>query len=275
MTVPALPVSGALSRRLSGHPLVLLLDVDGTLSPIARSPEAATVPEETRRVLTRLANLPEVHIALVSGRAAADAARLVGVDGAWTIGNHGFEIAPPGLPAEPRQDVASFANRIAMAARRLDEVAEAYPGVTVEDKRWTLSVHYRLADRRVVTELTAQTFDVARLAGLRMTTGKEVIELRPPIDVDKGTASREMAERLGAFQADASLLYAGDDRTDEDAFLALRAAREEFVTVRVRENENDAPLPTAAEFEVSDPASLRLLLGVIAEDRAASSRFAG
>ena len=271
MTIPALPVSGALARRLSGHPLVLLLDVDGTLSPIARSPQAAMIPEETRRILVRLAKLPDVHIVFVSGRAAADAARLVGLDSAWTIGNHGLEIAPPGLPAEPRSDVAPFAERIATAASRLEDVAKSYPGVTVEDKRWTLSVHYRLADRRVVTELTAKTFDIARLAGLRMTTGKEVIELRPPIDVDKGTASREIAERLGAFQPEASLLYAGDDRTDEDAFTALRAAREKFVTVRVRESESDARLPTAAEFEVPDPAALRLLLGVIAEDRATAA----
>src|SRR5437867_8520956 len=82
----ALPITPELAQRLSGSPLVLLLDVDGTLSPIAPRPEHAVVPPETTRVLNDLAALPTVHAAIVSGRSAAYARRLGGVDCVWRIG---------------------------------------------------------------------------------------------------------------------------------------------------------------------------------------------
>jgi trehalose-phosphatase len=273
VTSPALPVKPALLERLSGSPLVLLLDLDGTLSPIASRPQSAIIPPETRRVLERLVNLPGVHLVLLSGRSALDASQLASIDGAWTVGNHGLEIAPPGMPATPRDDVAPFADRITAAAERIGEATARFDGVTVEDKRWTLSVHYRLAERREVGELQAKVAAVARTAGLRVTLGKEVIELRPPVSADKGTASIEFADRLGALQSGASLLCAGDDRTDEDAFVALRGLRPGFVTVRVRERPHDDSPRTAAEFEVSDPDEFRRLLELIAErrERAAAS----
>ena len=267
VTTPALPVKPPLLERLSGSPLVLLLDLDGTLSPIASRPQSAVVPPETRRVLERLVKLPGVHLVLLSGRSAVDASRLVSIDGAWTVGNHGLEIAAPGMPATPRDDVAPFAERITAAAERIGEATSRFDGVTVEDKRWTLSVHYRLAERREVGELQAKVAAVARSSGLRVTLGKEVIELRPPVSADKGTASLEFADRLGALQSGASLLCAGDDRTDEDAFVALRGLRPGFVTVRVRERAHDDSPRTAAEFEVSDPDEFRRLLELIAERR--------
>jgi trehalose-phosphatase len=267
VTTPALPVRPALLERLSGRPLVLLLDVDGTLSPIASRPQSAIVPSVTRRVLERLVELPDVHLVLMSGRSALDAARLVSIDGAWTIGNHGLEVAAPGAPPSPRDDVAPFAERITAAAERLGDVLSDFDGVTVEDKRWTLSVHYRLVERREVGGLQAKVAEVARHTGLLVTLGKEVIELRPPVNADKGTASLEFADRLGAFQDGASLLCAGDDRTDEDAFVALRGVRPGFVTVRVRERANDDSPRTAAEFEVSDPDEFRRLLELVAERR--------
>ena len=267
VTSSALPVKPALLERLSGSPLVLLLDLDGTLSPIASRPQSAIVPPETRRVLERLVKLPGVHLVLLSGRSAVDASRIVSIDGAWTVGNHGLEIAPPGMPAAPRDDVAPFADRITAAAERIGEATARFDGVTVEDKRWTLSVHYRLAERREVGELQAKVAAVARSAGLRVTLGKEVIELRPPVSADKGTASLEFADRLGALQSGASLLCAGDDRTDEDAFVALRGLRPGFVTVRVRERAHDDSPRTAAEFEVSDPDEFRRLLELVAERR--------
>jgi len=86
---------GEAFERLDGSPLVLLLDVDGTLAPIAPRPEDAEVPAATRRVLEALVARPGVHVVVVSGRSAADARRLVGVPGTWTIGNHGIETIVP------------------------------------------------------------------------------------------------------------------------------------------------------------------------------------
>jgi trehalose-phosphatase len=257
-----------MAHRLAGDPLVLLLDVDGTLAPIAPTPGTATVPPRTRRVLQDLVKLPGVHVSLVSGRTAADAVRLVDVAGVWAIGNHGFEVAEPGQPAVPHSGAVEYLDRIAAIADELRELTRDYDGVTVEDKRWTVTVHYRLADRRIIPDLLERGAALAREAGLTATNGKEVFEIRPPLHVNKGTACLDMAERLGAFRDGASLLSAGDDRTDEDAFIALRAARPRFVTVRVREaGRADAPV-TAAEFDLPDPESFCELLEAIRSLRA-------
>lgn len=265
MTRPALPITPDMAQRLSGDPLLLLLDVDGTLSPIAPRPEYATVPPETQRVLRELVTLPNVHVASISGRAADDARRLVGVDGTWTIGNHGFEIGAPNAGITARDDVTAYAPRVAEAARRAQGIARRENGVIVENKRWTLSVHYRLAHPRIVPELTAEIEAIATELGLRVTHGKEVIELRPPIDIDKGTAAVDLARRLGALDDHASVLCAGDDRTDEDAFRALRAAKRAAVTVRV--GPAAGARDSAAEFIVADPDAMRDLLEVILEQR--------
>jgi trehalose-phosphatase len=268
VTTSPLPLTPDIAKRLAGDPLVLLLDVDGTLAPIAPTPGTATVPPRTRRVLEDLVKLPGVHISLVSGRTAADAVRLVDVPGVWAIGNHGFEVAEPGQPAVPHAGAAEYIDRIAAIADQLRALTRGIDGVTVEDKRWTVTVHYRLADRRILPALLDRSAALAHDAGLYATNGKEVFEVRPPLDVNKGTACLEIAERLGAFHEGASLLSAGDDRTDEDAFIALRAARPEFVTVRVQEaGRSDAPA-TAAEFDLPDPESFCELLEAIRTLRA-------
>ena len=267
MTAPALPFTPALATRLSGRPFLLLLDVDGTLSPIAPSPEVAVVPPETRRVVESLADLPGVHVALLSGRAAADTARMVSARGVWTIGNHGFEMAAPGESASAIDEVRPFARAVEGALSRLKKVTADYRGVFVEDKHWTLSVHYRSADRSVIGELIEKVGAIARDCGLRVTRGKAVIEVRPPIPVDKGTAALALAQQLGAVNDAASIFCAGDDRTDEDAFIALRALQAQDVTVRVTADDDDDLIETAAEFSVRDTTELRELLEVILELR--------
>jgi len=257
----------ALAHRLAGRPLLALLDVDGTLSPIADRPEHAIVPAAMRHTLTALVRQSDTHVALLSGRSARDAARLVGVSGVWVIGNHGIEIAAPNEPAVPRADVAEYVDRITEALVRCNAVADSAPGVVVEDKRWTLSLHYRLADRAIVPAISAHVASIAQALGLRLTVGKEVLELRPPVDVNKGTAALQLAESLSALDLGASVLCIGDDRTDEDAFRALRERQPLAVTVFVG-GYGDA-VGTAAEFHVEDPDEVRALLETIVEQRSA------
>jgi trehalose-phosphatase len=261
MPVPALPLSPAMTVRLEGRPLLLLLDVDGTLSPIAPRPEYAVVPPETQRVVEQLASTPDVHVAIVSGRAAEDARRIVGVDGVWVIGNHGIETAAPNEAPQARDDVATFADRVALAADRATAIAESMQGIIVENKRWSLSVHYRLAHPRIVPDLTSQVEIIAGDLGLRVTRGKEVLEIRPPVDIDKGTAAVRLADRLGALHDQASILSAGDDRTDEDMFRGLRQRKPRAVTVHVGVDPNTRQ--TVAEFSVADTDAMRELLGCV------------
>ena len=269
MTAPALPVSPEIAQRLAGSPLLLLLDVDGTLAPIAERPDYAAVPPATQRVLVDLVAAPETFVSLVSGRSARDARRLVNVKGVWVLGNHGIELARPNSPPSVRRDVAQYENQIAAAVDRCSSLADSIPGVIVEDKRWTLSVHYRLADRQIIPALSAHVADIANQLGLRVTVGKEVLEVRPPVDVNKGTASIALAQMLDALEAGASVFCAGDDRTDEDAFRALRLAQPSAVTVFV--GTDAGILTTGAEFSVADPDDVRALLEAILEQRRGSA----
>jgi trehalose-phosphatase len=245
--------------RLTGRPLLLMFDVDGTLAPLAPHPSLARVPDETRRLVAWMVTKPNVFVALVSGRAAHDARRLVGVERVWTIGNHGAELMAPNGDTEVDPDVASYAESIATAANALGPLLEPLRGVLLENKRWTLSVHFRMADEGILLPLRATVDGVVAQNGLRVTEGKKVLEIRPPVPIDKGTAVYRLARDLGALADGASLVFAGDDLTDEDAFRRLRAQHPKAVTIHVGDQAD-----TAAEFVVPDPDDVLELLRRIA-----------
>ena len=271
MTTPALPLLPAFLARLEGTPLFLLLDIDGTLSPIAPRPDLAIVPAETRRVLEDLAGTQGVTVIFVTGRSAYDGRRLVGVDDGWVIGNHGLEFARPGEPPHARADVAAFQFEVEKAASIIRALVDAreWSGVLVEDKRLTLSIHYRLAHERIVPAVTDEVARLGAELGLRVTFGKAVVELRPPIAVNKGTAAVELIASLQPTSDEPAILAAGDDRTDEDLFRVVRSAHPRAITVRVGERGE-----TAAEFWLSDTDAMReLLADVLVSRRAQHPRF--
>jgi len=236
------PTHARLLARLAEAPerSALILDVDGTLAPIVARPELSAIPEETRAELQRLADT-YLLVACVSGRAGPDAARLVDVPGIRIVGNHGLELAP---------EAEALASRI--AAFR-DEVA-----LPVEDKGLSLSYHFREADDQAATR--AQLEDVARraeAAGLVPRWGRKVLEIRPPVDADKGTAVRTLLAESGATRG----LYAGDDATDLDAFAGLRAAGlDRAVCIAVASDEAPRDLADAADLLVGSPDELAALL---------------
>ena len=222
--------------RLASEPgrAAVLLDVDGTLAPIVARPELAAVPGETRRELRRLVSRYAL-VACVSGRTAEDAAGLVGVEGVVYVGVHGLELAPA---AEPwREALRPFA-------------AEPWPWL--EDKGLTVAFHWREAEdeeqARASLEAVAER---ARAAGLEARWGRKVLELRPPVDADKGTAVRALLSERGLRRA----LYAGDDTTDLDAFRELDRL-ELGVRVAVASAEGPAALREAADVVVASPAEL-------------------
>jgi trehalose-phosphatase len=256
----------AVGNRLDGSPLALMLDIDGTLAPIARTPAEAGVPEATHAALRQLATIPDVTVALVSGRSADDAWTLAGFEGAWVIGNHGLELRTPSGHLSANDEARQFENAVAQAARSLSSVERTTPGALVENKRWTLSLHYRLAAASAVPALLTRAREVADACGLRVTEGKKIVELRPPVSIDKGTASVAFAKRQGALREGASAMYAGDDRTDEDAFRELRAHSSRAVTARVVAADDDL-IETHAEFALASPAELGQVLKWLAARR--------
>jgi trehalose 6-phosphate phosphatase len=216
----------------------IVLDVDGTLAPIVQRPEQAAVPEEARREVARLAGRYAL-VACVSGRTGEDARRLVGVDGVRYVGSHGLELEP---------DAARWSDEIHRFAESVD-----WP---VEDKGLTVSFHYREAeDEDAALEYLEEVAERARAAGLVPRFGRKVLEIRPPLDADKGTAVKRLLEEAGLRRA----LYAGDDTTDLDGFRGLDGL-EVAVRVVVSSDEAPAELVTAADIVVLSPAELLELL---------------
>jgi trehalose 6-phosphate phosphatase len=226
--------------RLAAEPdrAAILLDVDGTLAPIVMRPEQARVPEEARAEVRRLAARYAL-VAAVSGRTGEDARRMVAVDGVRYVGSHGLELAPEA--ARWRDELRTFAAEV------------DWP---VEDKGLTISFHYREAeDEDAALEYLEAVADRAREAGLVPRFGRKVLEIRPPIEADKGTAVRQLLAEADLDRA----LYAGDDRTDVDAFHALDGLE---LAIRVAVSSDEAPeeLVRAADLVVSSPAELVGLL---------------
>jgi trehalose 6-phosphate phosphatase len=233
-------VAASLLARLAEEPgrAAILLDVDGTLAPIVPLPEQASVPAETKAELARLAARYAL-VACVSGRPGFDADRLVGVEGLTYVGLHGLELDPE---AERYRDVLhSFAETV------------DWP---VEDKGLAVSFHYRNVEdedaARAELEAVAQR---AQAAGLRSRFGRKVLEILPPVEADKGTAVRHLLDRAALNRA----LYAGDDRTDLDAFRALEPL-ELGVRVAVASEEGPRELRETADLVVDGPAELTELL---------------
>ena len=216
----------------------VLLDVDGTLAPIVARPELSAVPEETRDEVRRLAGRYAL-VAAVSGRSGVDAARLVGVDGVVYVGVHGLELAPE---AERwRETLRPFA-------------AERWPWV--EDKGLTVAFHWREApDEADAVRALETVAERAQSLGLEARWGRKVLEVRPPVAADKGTAVRALLAERGLRRA----LYAGDDTTDLDAFRGLDGL-ELGVRVAVASPEAPRGLAEAADVVVASPAELLELL---------------
>lgn len=252
---PLLPLGAELREVLARAPLLLFLDVDGTLAPIASRPEEAVVPAETKRAVTAVAALDDTRVALVSGRSASDARRMVAATHVWAVGNHGSEAVGPDGEEIVDDRVAPYEAVLAQAARRLEALLRPVPGVIVEDKRWSLSVHYRLADPAIVPGVQATVTRVAVELGLTVHEGKKVFEVRAPVSVDKGTAIISLVERLG--DDGATIAFVGDDRTDEDAFRAMRERYPDGVTVRVVHGQD---VPTLARYTLEDTNEVRAFL---------------
>jgi trehalose 6-phosphate phosphatase len=265
--IDALPLQPAVALRLGGTPLSILLDVDGTLAPIAPRPGQAKVPAATCTALENLIAIPDAHVAIVTGRSVKDARRMVPLKGLGVIGNHGFEALGEAGEVVSEPAAQKYLSVVRAAQGKLAHLPKEIHGVVLEDKAWTLSVHYRLAERPAIKRITETVEQLAKELGLRVTRGKEVLELRPPLDVNKGTAAVIWVKRLG-LSSSASVLYIGDDRTDEDAFRELRAAFPRAVTIRV--GSPDHGETTSAEFRVETPSEVKDFLVALANYRRAS-----
>lgn len=247
--------------------LAVLLDFDGTLSPIVDDPAAARPDPLARDALAALA--PELALAAcVTGRAALQARELLGLASLTYSGLHGAQLLLPGA-AEPEVPAAFAADAAAVA--EIVEAAEQEPGglagLGVERKGPIIALHWRRAPDPAAAEARAlELAQRARAAGLRAGVGRAVLELRPALEVTKGDGVRRLLE---AAPEATTLLVGGDDVTDLDAFAAARALvaegrLEAAVLVAVAGPDAPPEVAAGADLVLPDPAALGALLATLA-----------
>lgn len=239
-------------RPLTTEPAhsALFFDVDGTLAPIVERAADAQVPKETALLLSRLSRRYG-RVACISGRAAADVRRLVGVGGIAYAGSHGAELLDPNATAARiAPEFERWEPQVKEFVRERDTPDLRALRVRIEDKGPIMTFHWRGAPdeeaaRGRVEELAAEAGD----AGLSVHWGRKVLEIRPPVPVHKGQAVRELMSESAR-----AALYAGDDMTDLDGFAALTELVDEGRlehAVRVGVLSDEGPCEIAREADIA------------------------
>lgn len=229
--------------------LFVFLDYDGTLAPIAPTPEKARMKREMRELLAWLSRSKKIRLAVISGRTLKDVKQKVGIPGIIYAGNHGMEIEDRGkitkIPVPKARILA--AKRVALLAGKL---FSGIKGVFIENKGMSFSVHYRMASDDDARFVKGQLFFIAEhylSKGLvTLLKGRKVVEILPSVKWDKGKAILWLLKKHRFFRSgEASIpVYIGDDKTDETAFKALNG---KGITIRVGKHGE-----TEAQYRLKD-----------------------
>jgi trehalose 6-phosphate phosphatase len=254
-------VAARLIGELEERRLVLFFDYDGTLTPIVRRPEDATLSDPMRSLLRELAT--HVTVGIVSGRDLDDVRSMVALDELYYAGSHGFDVRGPGELRMQHEEARGRLPELDAAEAELRDRLESVDGVRVERKGFAVAVHYREADEADVAKVETAVDDALdRHDGLRKKGGKKIFELQPDVPWDKGRAVRWLLERLELTGPDVLPVYVGDDETDEDAFAILSGDGDgdgegvgDGVGIRVGSPDE----PTRADYHLRDPDQLECL----------------
>jgi len=239
------------SHFFSGKKIVFFLDYDGTLTPIVSRPELAVISSDMQDTVKKLSQ--KYITAIVSGRMREDVEKLVGISGLIYAGSHGFDIKGPEVVMVESQAEKSIP-LVSKVIEKLKKELVGIEGVIIEEKKFSTAVHYRLVKeaeknlkiRNLVREIIQEN------KTLRLMEGKKVFEILPAIDWNKGKAVRWVMDSLGINWQDYSVVYIGDDTTDEDAFRTV-CTRGTSILV------SDKDKFSAADFMVSSPKEVKEL----------------
>jgi trehalose 6-phosphate phosphatase len=230
--------------------MLCAFDFDGTLAPIVARPDDARLPPEGLQRLAGLAN--DVSIAIITGRSIADITPRLGFAPDYLVGNHGLEGMPGGQDRSNAYAALCRGWKQALESALKDR--DRYdPGIAVEDKRYSLSVHYRGARDPIDAEVKLKELLASLQPPARIVSGKFVFNVVPQDGADKGSALVQLIRESGARSA----LYVGDDVTDEDAF---RVKREDLLSVRIEDSSR-----SHADFFLPEWRDILRLLEAVAE----------
>lgn len=206
-------------EMLGSRPAVFL-DFDGTLAPIVDDPDEATIPVETRRVIEMLAEL--VPVGVISGRSLEDVKSRVAIGGLIYSGSHGFEIETADGRQLGRTDLSGLTSELERVVVLLERGCRDLPGVFIEQKPFSVGLHTRRAASDLIRQAAGDLARdvVSRFDSLTLHQGKEIFELRPDLNWNKGSAVDKLVEFLPGRPIP---LYVGDDATDEDGYQAAES----------------------------------------------------
>ncbi len=213
--------------KLSNARALFFFDYDGTLAPIAGTPQQAVIPQKAKELLGRLSQKHNCTVAIISGRALEDIRRAVGLKDIIYAGNHGLEIEGPKIKFES-QVPPRLKSAIRDIYEKLVSKLSKIKGVLIEDKGLTIGVHYRLVDTKDIREFLGKFREITgpftARNKIKITEGKKVYEIRPPVAWDKGKIALWLLARRQFLAGEDKIVpvYFGDDLTDEDGFRALK-----------------------------------------------------
>lgn len=241
----------SIGKILRNKFVYLFLDYDGTLAPIAKTPGRAVMPDRTKELLCRLSKMPDCKVAIVSGRKLSDLEKRIKLKNIVYVGNHGFEIRGPKIKFESPIP-ARYRKSLTEIKTKLNSELSAIDGVFIEDKGFSLGVHYRLADKKNIQKVKNIFYAATLVYELRniivVRTGKMALEIRPPAAWDKGKVVLWLLGRRLFVMRNRKMevipIYIGDDTTDEDAFESLK---DKGITIFVGK-----PGKTKAQFYLKD-----------------------
>ena len=253
-----------LLRPLKAEPgrSAVLLDVDGVLAPIVQHPDDAHMPETTRRPLIEVAKRYGV-VACVSGRRASDARRIVSLGSIAYLGSHGSEVLHPGsIQPEMDRELQAWTRRVQDFAHEAFGEKLKRLRVRLEDKEAIAALHWRgVPDEEDAEKAVREVADAAEKAGFTTHWGRKVLEIRPPVRIDKGAGIVSLLRDMDL----AAALYVGDDVTDLDAFRGLGELVEmgslgSAIRIGVRSDEGPSKLREEADWMVEGTDGVRELL---------------
>ncbi|MGO9156986.1 trehalose-phosphatase [Mycobacterium sp.] len=243
----ALESYGQLVAVIGAREAVTFFDFDGTLAEIVSEPDTATLIDGAAEALEHLT--AECPVVVLSGRDLADIQSRVGIPGIWYAGSDGLEVTAPDGSYHPNVAAAAAVPNIEQAAIALSDIIAHIAGVRLEHKRFAVAVNYRDVAPEYVADVAPATYQLGKRMGLRASTGRNVIELRPDMDWDKAAA---LAWIRGLIDETASRLpiYLGDELDDESAFDAVDF---DGIGIVVR-HRADTGRRSAAHFALEGPA---------------------
>ncbi len=253
--------NGKISERLcnsigSGNRIILLLDYDGTLVPIKKTPSQAVLPKATLDLLRHLNKKSNVKLVVVTGRAHSDIKNLLPLRKILIVSNHGFQISGEEikwLHPELIKDIPYLKDIYKSLKKELKNIS----GIMVEDKKLTLTIHFRSVENRSISVIRKTTDKIMQKYPSKfiLTKGKKIFEVRPNINWNKGKAVQKILEMILNQKNKPNIIYIGDDKTDEDAF---RILSNNAITIRVGRSK-----VSFAKFYVNNTHDVKVFLNKI------------